>query len=299
MPKKKNKKLIIPKSFEDNEEINGILFPESELEKDLKDPSNLIMEFSKIVSLKLFQASVKRNTQTEKICAVIALDCCRTIDIYHKYFHAILAFAIINCLNALEIPYSIVLFADFKFIDTIKTFDSPHNDKIYELVLDCIMIERYSSRIADVCIYIKQKIIHQEISNRRIFLISNGLDPNLRYGELWDFLSDNKKDKYCFYFIQPELKDDKKIINDIWHNFEKETGIEVAIIDNESDIIKGGDCIYSKFSNILSEKVELTEEEKKNEKKNRHINNIENIIFQPDYTKIPKIEQKTLEILNL
>ena len=106
------------------------------------------------------------------------------------------------------------------------------------------MIERYSSRIADAYIYIKQKVIHPKISNRRIFLISNGLDPILRYGEKWGFLSDNQKDKYCFYFIQSDLKDDKKVINDIWQNFEKETGIEVAIIEDELDIIKGEENIY-------------------------------------------------------
>ena len=231
----------------------------------IKDPSNLIKEYSKKISVRLFQASVNRNTQTEKIYVIIALDCCRTIDIYHKYFHAVLAFNNYNCLNALEIPYSVVLFADFKFIYTIKTFDSPHNENIFKLILDCIMIERYSSRIADAYIYIKQKVIHPKISNRRIFLISNGLDPNLRYGEKWGFLLDNQKDKYCFYFIQSDLKDDKKVINDIWQNFEKETGIEVAIIEDELDIIKGEENIYTKFSNILSEKVNLTEEEKKNE----------------------------------
>ena len=242
-----------------------MLNPYSVLDKELKDPSNLIKEYLKKISVRLFQASVNRNTQTEKIYVIIALDCCRTIDIYHKYFHAVLAFNNYNCLNALEIPYSVVLFADFKFIYTIKTFDSPHNENIFKLILDCIMIERYSSRIADAYIYIKQKVIHPKISNRRIFLISNGLDPNLRYGEKWGFLLDNQKDKYCFYFIQSDLKDDKKVINDIWQNFEKETGIEVAIIEDELDIIKGEENIYTKFSNILSEKVNLTEEEKKNE----------------------------------
>ena len=182
LPKRKNKKLIIPDSFPENKEISEMLSPDSILGEELKDPSNLIMEFSKKISLRLFQASVNGNTQTEKICAIIALDCCRTIDVYHKYFHAVLAFGIINCLNALEIPYSVVLFADFKFNYTIKTFDEPHKESIFKLILDCIMIERYSSRIADACIYIKQKVIHPQISNRRIFLISNGLDPNLRYG---------------------------------------------------------------------------------------------------------------------
>ena len=255
------------------------------------------MELSKKISVKLFQASVNRNIQNEQICAIIALDCCRTIDIYHKFFHAALAFGIINCLNALEIPYSVVLFADFKFIYTIKTFDSPHNENIYKIILDSIMIERYSSRIADACIYIKKNVNHPKISNKRIFLISNGLDPNLRYGEEYNFLSD-QKDKYCFFFIEPELKDDKEIINTIWNNFKREAKIEVAIIEDILDIINGEPKICTKFSDILLEKIFLTEEEKENEQKYIHINNIENKIFQPEYTETYKISKTTLEIIN-
>ena len=289
--KRKNKDLIIPQSFEGNEEINKLILSHSDLGDDLNDPSTLIFQLSQICSLNLMQASIKSNTQTEKICAIIAIDCCRTIDYVHKCFHAILVFSIINCLNSLEIPYSIVLFADFKFIYTIKTFDSPHNDEIYKLIFDCLMIPRYSSRIADVCYYINNNVFHPERPNRRIFLISNGLDPNLRYGELWRVLFNNEKDKYCFYFIEPDLKSDKKIIEDIWNNFKKQTGIEVVCIEDYYDILTQNENIYTTFGNVLSEKVILTDDEKKREPIN--LNNLEATFYSPNYKETYTLDANT------
>ena len=81
------------------------------------------MDSSNIFSLHLIQETIKRNTQTENICRIIT----------HTCFYAILAFSIINYLNILEIPYSIVLFADKKFVYAIKAFETPHNDEIYKL----------------------------------------------------------------------------------------------------------------------------------------------------------------------
>ena len=294
--KRKKKELIFPDSFDENEEIKEMFLSHSNLDDNLKDPSELILELSQLISIKLLQASVTRNTQTEKICAIIAIDCCRTIEYEYKYHHAVLAFGMMNCLNALEIPYSIVIFADYKFIYTIKEFETPHNDEIYKLVIDCLMIPRYSTRIADLCYYINKKVIHPERSNRRIFLISNGLDPNLRYGELWHKLFENDKDKYCFYFIQPPLEENTDKIKEIWNNFKKETKIEVVIIDELKNIINGEENIYTKFSDILSEKVVLSEEDKKKEQE--YLNNIEKNICQPKYKDIVNLDKKIADIFS-
>ena len=285
--KKKKDKLTKPDSFEDNETIKNMLSSHSALEDGLIDPSNVILKLSEPCSLNLMYASISRNTQTEKICGIIAIDCCRTIDFLHKCFHAILAFSIINCLNSLEIPYSVVLFADYKFVYTIKSFDTPHNDEIYKLILDCLMVDRYSSRIFDACCYIEENVIHPERSNRRIFLISNGLDPNLKYGELWHL--NDEKNKYCFFFVEPDLKEDAKLIKEIWNTFEKDTGIDVVIIEDIFDIIFNAENIYTKFSNVLSEKVSITEEEKKGQ---NNLNNIEgNKIYEPNYIENYKLDQ--------
>ena len=291
----KSESVRIPELLEENDELDNKLEKKSKLQENLKDPSLSILKLSKIISFKLFRAAVNQNTQTKKICVVIAIDCCRTIDIIKKFFHAILVYGIINCLNALEIPYSIVLFADYQFIYTIKKFDTPHTEEIYKLVLDCIMIPRYSTRILDACFYINKKIIHPKRSNRRIFIISNGLDPKLIYGDQWPELLNNEKDKYCFFFIKSDIDEEDKI-SKIWDNFEKDSGYDVVKIDNENDILIGQEYIYTKFAHVLSEKIILTEEELKKAQKN--INNIENNKFyQPKYEEIYNLYKDDLDTI--
>lgn len=77
----------------------------------------------------------------------------------------------------MEIPYSLLVFY------TIKKFETKQNDSIYKTILDCFMVPRYSNRIADASYYIDKKVIHPKRTNRKIFIISNGLDPKLRSPE--------------------------------------------------------------------------------------------------------------------
>ena len=112
----------------------------------------------------------------------------------------------INCLNSMKIPYSVVIFADYQFIYTIKKFEMEYNDTIYKMILDCIMVPRYSSRIANACYYIDKTVIHPKITNRRIFIISNGLDSKLKSPENCAPYFWNEKDKYVCFKIINKLK---------------------------------------------------------------------------------------------
>ena len=154
------------------------------------------------------------------------------------------------------------------------------------------MVPRYSSRISDVCYYINKKVIHPKRENRRIFLISNGLDPKLKSPEQWATFFLNEKDKYCFYFIKPQIESESEgIIQNIWETFKKETGTEVVIINNVDDIINGDEKIYTKFGYILSEKVILTDKEIKLTKS---LNNIDGKFYEPQYKEKYDLGQKTL-----
>ena len=104
----------------------------------------------------------------------------------------------------------------------------------------------------------------------------------------------NNKDKYCFYFIKPEIeseKDDNKIYN-IWEKFKKITGNEVVIINNFIDIINGEEKIYESFGNILSENINLTKEEK--EKFSKNVNNINSKFYQSLYYEKYDLDEKKL-----
>ena len=164
MTRNKKSEIRIPELLDDNE-LKEEYFNYVKLSEDKKNPAQILLELSNIISFKLLQASINQNTEADKICAVIAIDCCRTIDKMRKFYHAILAFGMINSLNAMEIPYSLVVFADYQFLYTIKKFETEHNDSIYKTILDCIMVPRYSTRIADVCYYIDKKVIHPKRTN--------------------------------------------------------------------------------------------------------------------------------------
>ena len=273
MVKNKKTELRFPELPENNELVPDC-FNHIELSGDKKNPIQILLDLSNIISFKLFQAAVNQNTESDKICAIIAIDCCRTINKMRKFYHAILAFGIINCFNAMEIPYSVVLFADYQFLFTIKKFEIEHNDSIYKTILDCIMVPRYSSRIADVCYYMDKKVIHPTRNNKGIFIISNGLDPKLKTPEQWSQFLGSENNKYCFYFIKPEMeRQNEEIILNIWDNFKKGTGNEVVVIENLDDILNGAEEIFTKFGYVLSETAILTEEEKSKFSKN--LNNIE------------------------
>ena len=293
MIRNKKSELRLPQLPENNE-LKPEYFNFIALKGDKKNPSQLLLDLSNIISFKLYQASVKVNTEAEKICAIIAIDCCRTIDKIRKFYLTILAFGMINCFNAMEIPYSVVIFADYQFIYTIKKFEEEHNDEIYKRILDCIMVPRYSTRIADACYYINKRVIHPRITNRRIFIISNGLDPKLKSPEQWSTFFEEEKNKYCFYFIKPEIEKEKQeIILNIWETFKKVTGSEVEIIKDINDIINGDENIYTKFSYVLSEKVILTKDEISTFSKN--LNNIERKNYDPQYKEKYDLEKKNLD----
>ena len=66
----------------------------------------------------------------------------------------------------------------------------------------------------------------------------------------WSLFFGNEKDNYCFYFIKPEMENEKLILN-ILVTFKKETGNEVVIIKDVGDILEGEEIIYTKFGFLL------------------------------------------------
>ena len=99
----------------------------------------------------------------------------------------------IECFNALVIPFSIVIFADYKFQYIIKKFDEEYSEYIIQRIFDCIIIERFRTRIADVCYFINEKVSCNMRDYKAIFLISNGIDPKLNVGAQWNIIFEKKK----------------------------------------------------------------------------------------------------------
>jgi len=112
---KKNIKLLLPAEEDFNEKIPQNFFKIFKDERDTDLPIVELSEFSNNIFLKLFQKCVNLNINRSETSVIIAIDCCRTIIKYIKLINVIFACGIANCLDSLEIPYSIVIFADYKF----------------------------------------------------------------------------------------------------------------------------------------------------------------------------------------
>jgi hypothetical protein len=89
------------------------------------------------------------NKDFSQICCIIGIDCSRSISVENKVLHTFLATSFAECFNALEIPYSVVIFADYKFQYIIKSFEESHSEYISQRIFDCIMVERYKTRLSD------------------------------------------------------------------------------------------------------------------------------------------------------
>ena len=164
------------------------------------------------------------------ICVVIGIDCSRTINEKCKVIHSLFIFSLINLLNIMGIPYSIVIFADYKFQYIIKEFNEPHSEEIFQRIYDSITVKRFATKIADVCYFIKKKTVFFR-ENKAIFIISNGLDPKLKFPHQWLNLFNNEKESFGFYFISsPEIPiKNIPVIEKIWKEFKDITKVELTI----------------------------------------------------------------------
>ena len=271
-----NRNNILTKSINEQKESTGINKPLYQL----------INNFSKNLYIKLFQQC--SNIDRKELCCVIAIDLCRTINKKFKLLHTLISTAMAHCFNSIEVPYSIVVFCDYDVQFIIKDFNEPHQDDIGQLIFDAIMTPRFFTRISDACYFISKKVNCEGRDNKRIFLISNGLDPKLKIGEKWGPIFKNPKEKFCFYFIKSEISEsDQNNILQIWKDFQRKTKVELAIFSQE-DILSESPSSYEPFGTIMRK--ELHKIEEKNKK---------SILMQPDYKEIIQFDKdKFIKLLN-
>ena len=137
----------------------------------------------------------------------------------------------------------------------IKNFEEPHNEEICQLFFDAIMVPRCCTRIADGCYFISQKVNCKDRINKRVFIISNGLDTKLKIGEKWAPIFNNEKEKFCFYFIKPDLiESELNEIISIWNDFKEKTKTDLAIISQE-EILNGKPSTFLAFNSMMQYKL--------------------------------------------
>ena len=68
-----------------------------------------------------------------------------------------------------------------------------------------------------------------ERQNKKVLIISNGLDIKLKIGEKWGPIFIDKNEKFYFYFIKLILNEEENnIIKNIWNYFKEKTKTELA-----------------------------------------------------------------------
>ena len=72
-----------------------------------------------------------------------------------------------NYFNSIEIPYAIVVFCDYGVQFIIKDFNEPHQEDVSQLIFDAIMVPRCSTRIANACYFISQKVNCKNRTNKK------------------------------------------------------------------------------------------------------------------------------------
>ena len=211
---------------------------------------------------KLYNNATSINIPYLNICANIIIDCTFFINYDNKFYIMFLICALTCALNALEIPYSVLLISDENFKVIIKQYNEIHSDKIVQRIFDCIFITRFYTSLANGIKFSVDRLHYQpkeERPYRAFFIFTNGLDDQIYLFNEWKekiFRSSatHEKDKFGFTFIKgDELTGENldKVIQ-VWNNFEKYNKDKVRIckILSENPI---NDIDYIKISHDFVE----------------------------------------------
>ena len=150
---------------------------------------------------------LKKNTvEFNKKCVKILLDCSVYIMPNKKIINMTILCAITMVLNNLNIKYSICLFGEEEFKIIMKQFDEEHSIFILQKVYECLMMKRYRTNLANVVYFAKTNSKFIGENNRSdfyknhpeqiIFIISDGLDEELKCIHQWQILIKDKSIKY-------------------------------------------------------------------------------------------------------
>ena len=203
------------------------------------------------------------NINFDTKCVTILLDCSVYIMPDKKIANMIILCAISMVLNSLNIKYSIGLFGEEEFKIILKQFEQEHSLLILQKVYECLMMKRYRTNLASVIYFAKNNInfvgeknntynFYKNHPEQIIYIITDGLDEELKCIYRWKNIIKDEHIKYGFIFNQPNKieeiikKNEKKndlLINDIM----SEDNISNIYDDNFS--VLSGNSFYDNISN--------------------------------------------------
>ena len=106
----KIKKIEIPETFPDKIPDN-ILKAQNSENSEIKN----FDKYAILLTLKFIKSSIESINCYSNLSFVLAIDCCETNEIEDKLINFLLLISLCKCLYYLEIPFSIMIFSDYKF----------------------------------------------------------------------------------------------------------------------------------------------------------------------------------------
>ena len=224
----------------------GDLLKSLPLEKDQHYPIHQILEDSSFLTSQIISNVSLINLTNEipfrDIEANILLDCTRTISDENKLFMLLITCGLTSALNSLEIPYCVSLIGDSSFKIIIKSFEEPHSEEVLQRIMECIFISRYKTDLATCLKYSLDKFPHN-FKNRVFYIITNGMDPELRKINRWkEAIFNSKENSFSFIFIESRVlkpKQKQYLTEEVWNPFREKikdstslvTSTEISIQD--------------------------------------------------------------------
>ena len=221
-----------------------------------------LINISRNLGSKLYNNATSINIPYLNICANIIIDCTFFINYENKFYIMFLICALTCALNALEIPYSVLLISDENFKVIIKQYNEIHSDKIIQRIFDCIFITRFYTSLANGMKFSIDRLHYQpkeERPYRAFFVFTNGLDDQIYLFNEWKekiFRSsaNHEKDKFGFTFIKGDELTGANLnkVIQVWNNFEKynKDKVKICQILSENPI---NDIDYTKISHDFAE----------------------------------------------
>ena len=229
-------------NISNNERFQSLFNNDIDYDSEIKN----LEKTSILLSLLLIKSTILSMKNYTNTSFVIAYDCCRNINLKEKLVNLIFTISLSKCFFYLEIPFSIIIYSDYKFQYIVKNFYEPFSTNIIQRLYDCIIVERFFSRIFDVCYYINKEI-NFPTENKMAIIISNGIDYSLNQGFNWKkFLEKNIK--FCFFFNNSSIPNIEQV-KKVWEKFEKDT--DFPIIEFNSEIINTTFFDLSKYQKLL------------------------------------------------
>ena len=217
--------MITKKRLYENQNLNPNIDPISD-ESLINSQSFRISQLAYFVANRILRSTTKNlPTNLNSVCAVIVLDSSQLLGEEVALANSFLSICIATALNAMEIPYSIVLFADFKYLFNLKTLKEPHSLSVIQRIIESVKVKRKGSRIADSVHYAVQNIHSEERPHRAFFVISDGLDEKLCMTETWkNTILNEPNSSFGFFFSKVKVKDSSSnknysIIEKVWNDF--------------------------------------------------------------------------------